>query len=444
MSANNSKILVIVALSAIGFAVAISVVVITMCESCFETQKSIPVLMETPEQICSYDSRCINASKPIYNTTIATDVGKSKIQYLQNLTKKPIIQNALLKSNEKHALMDPDIRDQIFFQREKTWTSADTPTPFMVSIIENDVADFLRENHVIHVEENNDIVYGEHILTDRFGPNVAVSVKTDNYLQKNDDWWIRARNIPNDLPFARECEFDSSAQMYSEDLVVGIYDKSGQLIGIMNSATPCDVTQEAADAEVIILPVDPKDYTAIGVYKIEYLKNMTSHPVIQKALAESNLEFSGFTDIDLSLLKNQTETPSNWPKPGTGEPTALQLSILQNEAAELLRQNLNVTSEEFGQILFPEMIITNAKGVNVASSHRTYNYVQSQDDWWLAVKEHGEIVRYCGFDRSIKMNSEDILLKIYNENGTFVGILNSASECNVIDDKPGAFFGDSN
>ncbi len=54
------------------------------------------------------------------------------------------------------------------------------------------------------------------------------------------------------------------------------------------------------------------------------------------------------------------------------------------------------------------------------------------------------LVRQCGPDKSINMNSEDIIIKIFDERGEFIGILNSATPCNVILDKPLAFYGDSN
>jgi len=54
------------------------------------------------------------------------------------------------------------------------------------------------------------------------------------------------------------------------------------------------------------------------------------------------------------------------------------------------------------------------------------------------------LVRQCGWDKSIQMNSEDIIIQIFDKNDEFVGILNSASTCDVILSKPALFYGDSN
>jgi len=434
----SSRAALIIILSLVGFVVAIGTFLLISCEECISIQ-SLAQKKDLAEKKCIDDPRCIEGTHSIVNTTIATKVGKEKVKFLQGLVREPIIQNVLKISNQQNSEMNEDIRNQIFSQREKTWTSSLEPTPFMTSIIENDIADFLRDNHVIRTEESGDVVFGEHILTNIYGPNVAVSVRTDNYLQSNDDWWQLAKNDQEKLPFARECEFDSSAQMYSEDLVIGIFDTEGELIGIMNSATPCDVTQASLDADKTIRLVPEEEYSEIGKHKIKYLQELMRNPTIQEALRLSNQEFLSITEEGLLELK---ETP--WPKPGEGEPSDLQLSIIHNEVADILRENLVVESEEFGELIFPEMILTNNKGVNVASTDRTYNYVQNKEAWWIASSENKVIVRDCGFDRSIKMNSEDILIKIFNENREFVGILNSASTCDVIFTKPAIFYGDSN
>jgi len=138
-------------------------------------------------------------------------------------------------------------------------------------------------------------------------------------------------------------------------------------------------------------------------------------------------------------LKEETE----WPNPLKEEPTDFQLSIINNEVADILRENLKVESEDFGELLFPEMILTNAKGVNVASTDRTFNYIQNKQEWWIVASQNDVLVRKCGFDKSIKMTSEDIIIQIFDD-GKFIGILNSASTCDVILNKGALFFGDSN
>jgi len=267
---NFNRTALLIALSfAVGFGLATGAYFSIFCEDCVTVQPKTSD-KTSPELICQNDTRCIIPNSTIIiNTTIASKIGFEKVKFLQELVNNPIIQNAVKNSNQKDSKMKEDIRNQIYNLRETEWTRSLQPTPFMNSIIENDIADFLRDKLVIRSVEVGDVVYGEHILTNLYGPNVAVSIRTDNYLQSNDDWWQLAKNEPDELPFARECEFDSSAEMFSEDLVVGIFDENGQLIGIMNSATPCDVTQAYLDADKTIVPVPEEEWSKTGTHKIE-------------------------------------------------------------------------------------------------------------------------------------------------------------------------------
>jgi len=438
---NFNRTSILIALSfAVGFGVATGAYFSIFCEDCVLVPTKYPD--EDPRVKCLNDPRCIIPPPDTEtDTTIASDIGFEKVKFLKELVNNPIIQNALKISNEKDSKMKEDIRNQIYVLREKEWTRILEPTPFMNSIIENDIADFLRENLVIRSVEVGDVVYGEHILTNLYGPNIAVSIRTDNYLQSNDDWWQQAKNEEDKSPFARECEFDSSAQMFSEDLVVKIFDENGQLIGIMNSATPCDVTQAYLDADKSIVPVLEEDWSEIGKHKIIYLQELMTDPIIQEALRLSNQEFSSITNEELSKIKEETE----WPRPGE-EPTTFQLSIINNEVADIMRENLVVESEDYGELQFPEMILTNARGANIASSERTFNYIQNEDEWWIVGSQNPAYVRQCGWDKSIQMTSEDIIIQIFNDEGEFVGILNSATPCDVISisSKPALFHGDSN
>ncbi len=102
-------------------------------------------------------------------------------------------------------------------------------------------------------------------------------------------------------------------------------------------------------------------------------------------------------------------------------------------------------SEEYGEIVFGEFILTNAEvGANIAITTRTYNYIQSPDEWWQVAVENDILVRQCGWDKSVQMTSEDIIIAIYDDKGKFVGVLNSATACDVILNKSPTFYGDSN
>jgi len=438
---NFQKIAPLIAISfAVGFSIAGVAFLIIFCEECFIPEPEITYFDDIDPK-CPNDPRCL--PKPDIESIklkIVTPIGIEKATKLKQLVNETIIQQVLKKSNDKDSKMSNDIRTQIYILLEKEWTTSPEITSFMNSTINNDVSDFLRDNLVISSEKFGHVTFGEHILTNIYGANVAVSIKTDNYDQSQDDWWQLMLKDEDGEPFARECEFDESAGIFSEDIIIKIFDKSGEFIGILNSATPCDVTQESLQKEDKIEYVSLDNITPIGNYKISYLQELGSNPIIHKALKSSNQEFLDMTDEEISKLKERTE----WPSPQAGNPTTFQNSILENEVAGLLRENLQIQSKEYGQIQFPEMILTNVKGATIASTERTYNYIQSEDEWWKVASQYDVLVRHCGHDKSINMNSEDIIIKIFDKSGEFIGILNSATPCDVILDKPLAFYGDSN
>ena len=154
-NANNFKniIFVLVLATLIGFGVSMTAYFL-ICDGCeslsnifFDDEVSI-------ETICSNDPSC----KTLDNTTIIdgqnfTPMGQEKVKLLQKMVNEPIIQQALKISNEKDSHISEDIRIQIYIQREKEWENSKQLTPFMKSVIYNDVSDFLRNNLIITSEQ---------------------------------------------------------------------------------------------------------------------------------------------------------------------------------------------------------------------------------------------------------------------------------------------------
>lgn len=237
----QNTVTVIVLASVIGIGVSFFFYSIS-CNNCpseifgsFATEDSI-------EEICKTDPTC---EPPTINDLAVyrnfTGKGKEKVIFLEQLVESPEIQNALKHSNEKDRKMPTEIRLQIYIQREKEWINSKESTPIMTSIIYNKVSEFLRDNLITTSSQFGDLTFGEHILTNAYGGNVAITVKSDNYDQSRDDWWQYMFHDKKGLPFARECEFDKSADMNSEDIVIKITDENDEFIGVLNSATPCDV-----------------------------------------------------------------------------------------------------------------------------------------------------------------------------------------------------------
>jgi len=238
----QNTVIVIVLASVLGIGVAFFFYSVS-CNDCPSEISKFKWSEDSPEEICKADpSSCdLPTSPDLAVNRNFTGTGKEKVRFLEQLVENPEIQNALKHSNEKDRKMSEEIRIQIYIQREKEWINSKELTPLMTSIIYNRVSDFLRDNLITSSSQFGDLTYGEHILTNAYGGNVAITVKSDNYDQSRDDWWQYMFHDKKGLPFARDCEFDKSADMNSEDIVIKITDENDEFIGVLNSATPCDV-----------------------------------------------------------------------------------------------------------------------------------------------------------------------------------------------------------
>jgi len=142
------RIAPIIAISfAIGFGVATGAYFFIFCDDCFTLPLTDAVGLP-PDKKCEDDFRCI-PEPPIIEDPDISEKGFHKISLIQQIVDDPIIQQALKESNEEFDKMSPSVRENIIAQREKEWTTAQVPTPFMRSIIYNDISDFLRTKLVI-------------------------------------------------------------------------------------------------------------------------------------------------------------------------------------------------------------------------------------------------------------------------------------------------------
>ena len=121
--------------------------------------------------------------------------------------------------------------------KDKEWkaTPKNEVSPFMGTLIENNISKILKAKQIIESDEFGKVQFPEIIITNEFGANVAITGKTDDYNQGDEGWWLRAQN--QNVQF-REVLWDDSAKIFSSDIVMKIVDKHGRFIGVLNAATP--------------------------------------------------------------------------------------------------------------------------------------------------------------------------------------------------------------
>jgi len=158
-----------------------------------------------------------------------------KVTQLQELVSNPKIIQAVIDSNAKFEAMDDPY--QYIIEKDEEWRkqSKNKDSAFMGTLIENPTSRILKTKSVISTEEFGDVLFPEIIVTNAYGANVAITIRTDDYNQGKEVWWIKAKKI--DVQF-RDLMWDESAKIYSSDIIIVIVDEAGHFIGVLNAATP--------------------------------------------------------------------------------------------------------------------------------------------------------------------------------------------------------------
>jgi diguanylate cyclase (GGDEF)-like protein len=147
-------------------------------------------------------------------------------EYTEDLT----LREAILESNLEFEKME-DIQAYID-GREQEWTSAPKGeiTPFMRELMNKELSEELIEKVGYYAQSYGYRVFGEVFVTGKYGANIAMTGRTTDYRQDDEEWWQRARS---EGLYVRDVESDESAGVYSTDIGIRIDDEQGNFAGAM-------------------------------------------------------------------------------------------------------------------------------------------------------------------------------------------------------------------
>ena len=167
-----------------------------------------------------------------------------KIDNLIDFSKTEVVQKALLESNLEFGELE-DIQGYIT-QQEDEWRSVpvESITPFMQSLISNELSEDIRKNFVDKINpKTGHSVFAEVFLTNEYGANVAQSGKTTDYRQDDEDWWQKAK--VNGISIGK-AEYDQSAKADIIPIGIRITDEDGNFVGVLKAAlSVSSIIQEA-------------------------------------------------------------------------------------------------------------------------------------------------------------------------------------------------------
>lgn len=197
-----------------------------------------------------------------------------------------------------------------------------------------------------------------------------------------------------------------------------------QVSSLPSKSADVMLSQESQDIETPIQEeIEGFSDLDLVTFKVVQLQELVAHPDIVKAVINSNAEFAAMDDPYQYITDKDTE----WKKQPKNKNSPFMNVLIENKVANILKTKSVIPTEEFGDVLFPELIVTNAYGANVGISTRTEDYNQGDEIWWIKAKDRSVQFRDTMWDESAKIFSADIIVTIVDENGYFIGVLNAAT-----------------
>jgi len=215
------------------------------------------------------------------------DIGVSdNIDDLIIFSKTDIVQKTLLESNQEFDNLS-DIQSYID-QQDDAWVSTpyETITPFMQSLISNELAEGLKKNFVEKINpRTGHSVFSELFLTNEYGTNVAQSGKTTDYRQDDEDWWQKAK--ANGISIGKT-EYDESTKTDIISIGIKITDEDGDFAGVLKAGL--SVRSIIREAEIFtqyeettnVNIVTEKGHLIYSTEAIRFNENISEQPFFKK------------------------------------------------------------------------------------------------------------------------------------------------------------------
>jgi len=142
----------------------------------------------------------------------------------------------------------------------------------------------------------------------------------------------------------------------------------------------------------------------------------------QELVKKSNREFS-LLGSEQDIYDYIIEKDMKWVNTPENETISLMDDIFDNNMSRRLKDKIEFHEEKYSYRLFGEIFVTNKYGANVGQTGRTSDYYQADEEWWQYVREDGLYLGEVGYDQSADIFSIDVVVRIDNENGDFIGVL---------------------
>ena len=188
--------------------------------------------------------------------------------------------------------------------------------------------------------------------------------------------------------------------------------------------------EELTDISSVSVPVPDdeireqvKGQLDLLTFKIEQMVELAENNDIISVVIDSNKRFAAMDDANAYIAEKDEE----WLKTPRNSNSPFMSAIIESSVSDLLREKLVIPTQEFGDVSFPEIIVTNSFGANVGQSQRTEDYNQGDEGWWIRAKTVSIHITEVAWDSSAEIFSADIIIKMVDEDGNFIGVLKAVT-----------------
>ena len=180
-----------------------------------------------------------------------------------------------------------------------------------------------------------------------------------------------------------------------------------------------------SDSEKIVENEINFDKISLEVTGIHELARMLD---VAQALSVSNNDFSAMPDV-LSVIEQRE---NEWTTTDWEDITPFMHELIENNLSDLLREYANNYPSSIGVEfdMYPEIILTNSFGVNIAQTGKTTDYLQSDELWWIRAKADLLYISEIHYDQSVDVYSVDIGYRVNDSNGRFLGVIKAVTNVN--------------
>ena len=151
--------------------------------------------------------------------------------------------------------------------------------------------------------------------------------------------------------------------------------------------------------------------------RIDQIRFRAQTSTVEKIVSTSNEEFEKIGNIQQYIDEQEKLWILN------REITPFVQNILDNDLSIELKGLVQFYTEDKGYPIFAEILVTNKYGAIAATTGKTTDYRQDDEEWWQIAKGKSTYLRDVAYDESSEVYGTDFSVRIDDENERFAGVM---------------------